>query len=65
MVTEIVKRSLRAIVPCACCFAALVYIGWRISCGSGELRPGKDYKVDIVVKGPDGKVIPAVGRAPK
>jgi len=36
-----------------------------MSQGSGEFRLDKGYKVDIIVKGPDGKIIPAIGRAPK
>jgi hypothetical protein len=65
MVTEIVKRSVKVLIPSVCCFAAFAYIGWRLSRGNGEFRLDKGYKVDIVVKGPDGKIIPAVGRAPQ
>jgi hypothetical protein len=54
----------KAIIPSACCFIVLAYIGWRIH-RSGEFRLDQGYKVDIVVKGPDGKIIPAVGLAPK
>lgn len=59
------KRSVKALIPSTCCFIALAYIGWRMSQGSGEFRLDKGYKVDIIVKGPDGKIIPAIGRAPK
>lgn len=59
------KRSMKAFVTPVCCFAAFGYMGWRLSHSGGELRLDKGYKVDIVVKGPDGKVIPAIGRAPK
>jgi len=58
-----VRRSLKAIIPSACCFAALAYIGWRLYRSGGEFRLAEGYKVEIVVKGPDGKIIPAVGRA--
>jgi hypothetical protein len=60
-----VKCCVKAIIPSTCCFVALGYIGWHMSQGSGEFRLDKGYKVDIIAKGPDGKIIPAIGRAPK
>jgi len=61
----IVRTSPKAIVPVACCFAAFGYIGWQIAHAGGDFRLDRGYKVEIVVHGPDGKIIPAIGQAPK
>jgi hypothetical protein len=61
----IVKSSTKALVPAACCFVTFAYIAWQIAFATGELRLDQPFNVEIVVHGPDGKVIPAVGRAPK
>jgi len=67
MAVGIVRRYARVIIPTACCFTAFAYIGWHLARGGvdKDIDPEKNYKVDIVVRGPDGKIIPAIGRAPK
>jgi hypothetical protein len=52
-------------VPVACCFAAFGYLGWRIARSEGDFRLDRSYRVEIVVYGSDGKIIPAIGPAPK
>jgi hypothetical protein len=58
-----VKASLKAFVPAFCCFAAFGYFAWKVHRGGGDFQLERGYKVEIVVHGPDGKVIPIVGRA--
>ena len=54
---------MRAWIPAAICLAVFVY-----SCSTiyqarrAYFAPDSRYQVDIVVKGPDGKVIPPVER---
>jgi len=55
----------KATIPSVCCLLAFVCIAWQLYRGSGDLRLDQAYKVDIVVKGPDGAVIPIIGRAPR
>ena len=59
------KTALKSIVPTVCGFAAFAYIAWQIHGSGGEIRLARGYKVEIVVHGPDGKIIPAIGRAPQ
>jgi len=61
----IVKTSAKAVVPTFCCFAVFAWLAWQIHGAGGEFRLDKGYKVEIVVHGPDGKIIPAIGRAPR
>jgi hypothetical protein len=67
IIAESVKRYARVMIPCACCFAAFAYIGWHLWRGGvdKDIDPEKTNNVEIIVKGPDGKIIPAIGRAPK
>ena len=58
-------RHVKAAIPAACCFAAFAYFGWQLSRGSADLRLDRPYKVEIIIKGSDGKVIPIIGQAPK
>ena len=60
-----VAGTVRASIPAACCFIAFAYITWQLSRGAGDLRLDRPYKVEIIVHGPDGKIIPIVGRAPR
>ena len=47
------------------CFGAFAWLAWQIHGAGGEFRLERGYKVDIVVHGPDGKIIPAIGRVPR
>jgi hypothetical protein len=60
-----VKSSPKAVVPAVCFLGAFGYIAWQIRTSGGDFRLDKPYKVEIIVHGPDGKIIPAVGRAPR
>jgi len=60
-----VKTSAKAAVPAVCGFAVFGYIAWQVSRAGGDFRLDREYKVEIVVHGPDGTIIPAIGRAPK
>jgi hypothetical protein len=59
------KTPVKTLVPAACCFAAFGYIGWQIAHTGADFRLDRGYKVEIVVHGPDGTIIPAIGRAPR
>lgn len=59
------KTSAKAAIPAVCVFIAFGYIAWQVSRVGGEFRLDRGYKVEIVVHGPDGTIIPAIGRAPR
>jgi len=52
----------KAAIPCAICFAGLVYCCWALY-QSKQKTILEDPKttVEITVHGPDGSIIPAVG----
>jgi hypothetical protein len=64
IMVPVLKTSPKALVP-AVCFAVFAYLAWQVHGVGGEFRLAKDYKVEIIVHGPDGKIIPALGRAPQ
>lgn len=49
---------LRATLPALACIAGLLYCSWRVH--QTKFAAAMHYNVEIVVHGPDGKVIPAV-----
>jgi hypothetical protein len=56
-------NRLKAIVPVLVCCLLLLYCCWDISRRSAGTYISHEYKVEITVTGPDGKIIPIVGRA--
>jgi hypothetical protein len=60
-----VKTSPKAVIPTVCLFAAFGYFAWQLRRGGGDFQLDKRYKVEIIVHGPDGRIIPAIGRAPR
>jgi hypothetical protein len=64
MEPEIVKTPVQIAVP-AICFAAFGYLAWQVHRAGGDFHLDPGYKVEIIVHGPDGEIIPAIGRAPR
>ncbi len=58
-------NGLKTIVPVLVCWALLLYCCWDIFRRNRPAYVSQEYNVEITVTGPDGKIIPIVGRAPK
>ena len=56
---------MKAAIPAALCFVSLLYCCWRVHRSRGDFDPDKGYKVEVVVHGPDGQIIPPIARAPR
>jgi len=57
---------MKSAIPAALCLAVFVYSCWNIrQAKKSYFPPGSHYNVQVVVKGPEGEVIPAVERAPQ
>jgi hypothetical protein len=57
-------NSLKATVPVLVCCGVLLYCCWNIYRRNAGVYVSQEYNVEIIVRGPDGKIIPAVRRAP-
>jgi hypothetical protein len=55
---------MKAIVPCFLCLVVLLHCCWTIHRAQTDFLFNKKFHVEITVYGPDGNVIPAIGRAP-
>ena len=58
-------NGLKATVPVLVCCGVLLYCCWSIHHRNAGVYVSQEYNVEIIVRGPDGKIIPAVRRAPQ
>jgi hypothetical protein len=55
---------MKAIIPCFLALVVLLHCCWMIHRIRTDFLFDKKFRVEITVYGPDGNVIPAIGRAP-